>query len=126
MHLPAVSSPYSSSNSPPVKVARERRTLHGSRPLKRVTLGSSQEGKISDNDTNFRARRVRAYPIGLLVRVRLISGREIEGQVIRVETTALGTFLHVEFGDEVANVTAKQVIGFYDFCFLKAWMVRRF
>ena len=69
---------------------------------------------------------MRAYPIGVLVRVRLVSGREIEGYVIKVETTALGTFLHVEFGDEVANVTANQVIGFYDFCFLKAWMVKRF
>jgi len=85
-----------------------------------------REGKIGEKDSNFKARRVRAYPIGVLVRVRLVSGREIEGQVIKVETTALGTFLHVEFGDEVANVTAKQVIGFYDFCFLKAWMVRRF
>ena len=71
-------------------------------------------------------RRVRAYPIGVVVRVRMVSGRQIEGQVIKVETTALGTFLHVEFGEEVANVTANQVIGFYDFCLLKAWMVKRF
>jgi hypothetical protein len=85
-----------------------------------------QEGKISDKDSNFQARRVRTYPIGAVVKVRLVSGREIEGQVIKVETTALGTFLHVEFGDEVANVTERQVIGFYDFCLLKAWMVRRF
>ena len=56
----------------------------------------------------------------------MVSGRQIEGQVIKVETTALGTFLHVEFGEEVANVTANQVIGFYDFCLLKAWMVKRF
>jgi hypothetical protein len=89
-------------------------------------LESSREGKISDNNPNFKVKRVRAYPIGVLVRVRMISGREIEGQVIKVETTALGTFLHVEFGEEVAQVTSKQVIGYYDFCFLKAWMVRRF
>jgi hypothetical protein len=56
----------------------------------------------------------------------MISGREIEGQVIKVETTALGTFMHVEFGDEVAQVTGKQVVGFYDFCLMKAWMVRRY
>jgi hypothetical protein len=94
---------------------------------KRVEMSDrSREGKIGEQNSNFKVGRVRAYPIGVLVKVRLISGREIEGQVIKVETTALGTFLHVEFGDEVANVTAKQVIGFYDFCFLKAWMVRRF
>jgi hypothetical protein len=69
---------------------------------------------------------VRAYPIGVFVGVRLVSGREIEGQVIKVETTTLGTFLHVEFGEEVAQVTEKQIVGFYDFSFLKAWMVRRF
>jgi hypothetical protein len=95
-------------------------------PLRRVTLGCYQEGKISDKDSNFKLGRVRTYPIGAVVRVRLISGRETEGQVIKVETTALGTFMHVEFGEEVAHVTGKQVIGFYDFCFLKAWMVRRF
>ena len=85
-----------------------------------------QEGKINGKDSHFRVGRVRTYPIGTVVRVRLVSGREIEGQVIKVETTALGTFMHVEFEDEVANVTGKQVIGFYDFCLLKAWMVRRF
>ena len=85
-----------------------------------------RRAKISENDSNFKAGRVRAYPIGVVVRVKMVSGREIEGQVIKVETTALGKFLHVEFGEEVANVTAKQVIGFYEFCFLKAWMVRRF
>jgi hypothetical protein len=86
----------------------------------------SREGPIAEKDPNFKSRRIRAYPIGLLVRARLISGREIEGQVIKVETTALGTFLHVEFGDEVANLAANQVLGFYDFCFLKAWMIRRY
>jgi hypothetical protein len=86
------------------------------------------EGEIGERERNpnFKARRVRVYPIGVLVRVRLVSGREIEGQVIKVETMALGTFLHVEFGEEVANVTEKQVMGFYDFCLLKAWMVRRY
>ena len=85
-----------------------------------------QEGKIGEKDSNFKVGRVRTYPIGAVVRVRLISAREVEGQVIKVETTALGTFMHVEFGEEVAQVTGKQVIGFYDFCLLKAWMVRRF
>jgi hypothetical protein len=81
---------------------------------------------IGEKNSNFKARRARAYPIGVFVKVRMISGREIEGQVIKVETTAQGTFLHVEFGDEVANVTERQILGFYDFCFLKAWMLRRF
>lgn len=92
----------------------------------RGTLDRWWEGEISEKNSSFKVGRVRAYPIGVLVRVRLISGREIEGQVIKVETTALGTFLHVEFGEEVAQVTGKQVMGFYEFCFLKAWMVRRF
>src|SRR5579863_6142897 len=83
-------------------------------------------GEKNSNYSNYKVGRIRVYPIGVFVRVRMISGREIEGQVIKVETTALGTFLHVEFGDEVATVTAKQVTGFYDFCFLKVWMVRRF
>ena len=85
-----------------------------------------QEGKIGEKDSNFKVGRVRTYPIGAVVRVRLISAREVEGQGIKVETKALGTFMHVEFGDEVAQVTGKQVMGFYDFCLLKAWMVRRF
>jgi hypothetical protein len=50
----------------------------------------------------------------------MISGKEFDDRITRIETTALGTYLHVEFGDEVSNVTAKQIIGFYDFCFLKA------
>jgi hypothetical protein len=93
-----------------------------------AVVPGSREGEIGDGEKNpnFKMRRVRTYPIGVLVRVKLVSGREIEGQVIKVETTALGTFLHVEFGDEVANVTDRQVIGFYDFCMLKAWMVRRY
>lgn len=72
------------------------------------------------NSKNFQKFRPRSFPIGLFVRVRLISGYEIEAQVVKIETTALGTFLHVEFGQEVANVTSRQIIGFYDFCFLRA------
>jgi hypothetical protein len=65
--------------------------------------------------SSFQERRRSNYPIGVLVRVRLISGRDVEAQIVEIETTALGTFLHVEFGEEVANVTAGQVIGYYDF-----------
>jgi hypothetical protein len=65
---------------------------------------------------DFQERRRSNYPIGILVRVRLNSGREVEAQIVKIETTALGTFLHVEFGEEVVNVTAGQVIGYYDFC----------
>jgi hypothetical protein len=49
----------------------------------------------------------------------MMSGKEIDAQITRIETTALGTYLNVEFGDEVASVTAKQIIGFYDFCFFR-------
>jgi hypothetical protein len=73
-----------------------------------------------DRDQSFQRRRLESYPIGLVVLVRLISGREIEAQIVAIETTALGTFLHVEFGQEVANITSRQVLGFYDFCFLRA------
>jgi hypothetical protein len=76
--------------------------------------------KIVAAKFHFTNRRLSAYPIGLFVKVRMISGKEIEAQITRIETTARGTYLNVEFGDEVANVTASQVIGFYDFCFLKA------
>ncbi len=95
-------------------------------PLRVSHWVALRRARLASKDSNFKVGRVRTYPIGAVVRVRLISGREIEGQVIKVETTALGTFMHVEFGEEVAHVTGKQVIGFYDFCFLKAWMVRRF
>jgi hypothetical protein len=47
--------------------------------------------------------------------VRLVSGREIEAQIVKIEITVLGTFLHVEFDQEVANVTTRQILGFYDF-----------
>jgi hypothetical protein len=67
----------------------------------------------------FQERRLSTYPIGLIIRVLLWSGRQVEAQVIRIETTDLGTFLHVEFGEEAANITFNQIIGFYDFCFLK-------
>jgi exonuclease I len=49
----------------------------------------------------------------------MVSGKEIEAQITRIETTVLGTYLNVEFDDEVASITAKQIIGFYDFCFFK-------
>jgi hypothetical protein len=69
--------------------------------------------------STFREQRRSNYPAGLFVRVRLVSGHETDAQIIKIETTMLGTFLHVEFGEEVANVTAKQVVGYYDFCPLK-------
>jgi hypothetical protein len=59
------------------------------------------------------------YPIGLVVRIRMISGQELEGQVVKIKATALGEFLHVEYDDGVINVTSKQIIGFYDFCPLR-------
>lgn len=68
---------------------------------------------------SFQDRRRSNYPIGIFVRVRLISGREVEAQIVKIEITTLGTFLHVEFGEEVANVTARQVVGYYDFCPIK-------
>jgi hypothetical protein len=74
---------------------------------------------VEKKNPNFQEGRLSTYPIGLIIRVLLWSGRQVEAQVIRIETTALGTFLHVEFGEEVANITFNQIIGFYDFCFLK-------
>lgn len=59
------------------------------------------------------------YPIGVIVRVRMISGTELEGQVTKIETTTLGTFLHVEYDYGVINVTSKQILGYYDFSVLK-------
>jgi hypothetical protein len=61
---------------------------------------------------SFQECRLQTYPIGLIVRGLLWSGRQIEAQVIRIEISALGTFLHVEFGEEVANITFNQIIGF--------------
>jgi hypothetical protein len=52
---------------------------------------------------NFQERRLQTYPIGLIVRVLLWSGRVIVAQVIRAETTSLGTFLHVEFGESLTT-----------------------
>jgi hypothetical protein len=75
---------------------------------------------------SFQTRRLSSYPIGLVVSVRLVSGREIEAQVVRIETTALGTFLHVGYDQEVANVTSRQVLGFYDFCFIKTAKVKTY
>lgn len=74
---------------------------------------------VEKKHPGFQERKLPTYPIGLIIRVLLWSGRQVEAQVIRIETTALGTFLHVEFGEEVANITFNQIIGFYDFCFLK-------
>ena len=59
------------------------------------------------------------YPIGLVVRARLLSGLEVEGQITKVETTSLGTYLHFEFGEQVANITHRQIIGYYDFCVVR-------
>jgi hypothetical protein len=64
--------------------------------------------KIVAAKFHFTNRRLSAYPIGLFVKVRMISGKEIEAQITRIETTARGTYLKVEFGDEVASVTGKQ------------------
>jgi hypothetical protein len=75
--------------------------------------------KIVAGQPHFKNRRLPSYPIGLLVRIRMVSGKEIDAQITRIETTALGTYLKVEFDDEVASVTAKQIMGFYDFCFFK-------
>jgi hypothetical protein len=68
---------------------------------------------------SFQTRRLSSYPIGLIVRVRLVSGREIEGEIVKIEITVLGAFLHVEFDQEVANVTFRQILGFYDCCSVK-------
>jgi hypothetical protein len=75
---------------------------------------------MANGNSPFQERRLSKYPIGLIVRVRMISDREIEAKIVRIETTELGTFLHVEFDEEVANVTSKQILGFYDFCFIRA------
>jgi hypothetical protein len=69
--------------------------------------------------SSFQERRLSRYPIGLIVRVRMVSGRELEARIAKIETTELGTFLHVEFDEEVANIAARQILGFYDFCFIK-------
>ena len=37
----------------------------------------------------------------------MISGREIEARIAKIETKELGTSLHVGFDEEVANVTFK-------------------
>lgn len=75
---------------------------------------------------SFQTRRLSSYPIGLIVRVRLVSGREIEAQIVRIEITELGAFLHVEFDQEVANVTSRQIVGFYDFCSVKSLPARTY
>jgi hypothetical protein len=82
--------------------------------------------KIVAGQPRFRNRRLPSYPIGILVKVRMVSGKEIDAQITRIETTALVTYLNVEFDDEVANVTAKQILGFYDFCFFKGRRGKRY
>lgn len=77
-------------------------------------FGAMPQGKNS----RFQTRRLPSYPIGLIVRVHLVSGREVEAQIVKIETTVLGTFLHVEYDEEVANVTSRQILGFYNFCLI--------
>lgn len=92
-------------------------------------LGSAitkRSAVLKKTKSPFQTRRLPSYPVGLIVRVRLISGREIEAQVTKIETSALGTFLHVEFDQEVANVTSRQILGFYDFCFIKTSRVKTY
>jgi hypothetical protein len=64
---------------------------------------------------SFQSSTPKKFPIGLLVRVRMVAGTELEGIVIKIETTGLGTFLHIEYDDGVINVTRRQIIGYYDF-----------
>jgi hypothetical protein len=77
------------------------------------------------NLPNFATRRLHSYPVGAIVGVKMVSGREIEGQIVRIEITAAGVFHHVEFGEEVATITRRQIIGFYDFCFIWSWAINR-
>ena len=81
---------------------------------------------IRSDSPNFATRRLHFYPIGVIVRVRMVSGREIEGLIIRIEITAAGAFHHIEFGEEIVTVTKRQIIGFYDFCFLKATFFNKY
>jgi hypothetical protein len=80
----------------------------------RANLAVSLDSAMQTNP--FQNKKRGKYPIGLVVKVRMISGTELEGQIIKIETTALGTFLHVEYDDGVINVTSKQILDFYDFC----------
>jgi hypothetical protein len=66
----------------------------------------------------FQRRKRALYPLGLVVQARLLSGREVEGRITRIEKTSLGDYLCFEFEDETANITSRQILGFYDFCFL--------
>jgi hypothetical protein len=96
------------------------------RMMNKPSSNRMSELRRATTNTSFRARRLKCYPIGLFVKVRMISGIEIEAQISKIETTALGTFLHVEFDQQVANVTGQQILGFYDFCFVKKRMVRSY
>jgi hypothetical protein len=82
--------------------------------------------KIVAEQPHIRNRRTSSYPIGLFVKVRMASGKETDAQITRIETTALGTYLNVEFDDEVASVTVKQIIGCYDFCFFRGRPGKRY
>jgi hypothetical protein len=72
----------------------------------------------------FQSHKRAVYPVGLVARARLASGREVEGQITRIENTSLGNYLRFEFDEEVANITPRQIVGFYDFCFLGARRMR--
>jgi hypothetical protein len=69
-------------------------------------------------DPGFSKRKRPTYPLGLVVRVQLVSGRQVEGRITNIQPTSLGIYFRVEFGQEVASITVRQVLGFYDFCFL--------
>jgi hypothetical protein len=41
--------------------------------------------KIVAGQPHFRNRRTSSYPIGLFVKVRVVSGKEIEAQITRID-----------------------------------------
>lgn len=87
-----------------------RSTQHWHEVYSPGSVDHSMGSKVAKAETsNFVSRRVSSYPIGVIVRARVVSGIEIEAQITKIETTALGRFLHVEYGDEVANITARQI-----------------
>jgi hypothetical protein len=102
------------------EVLHSRRLLNTKTRALQGSVAYSMESKVAQTETsNFVSRKASSYPIGIFVRARMVSGMEIEAQITKIETTALGRFLRVEYGEEAANITARQVLGFYDFCFLK-------
>jgi len=66
-------------------------------------------------------QRLSFYPLGLIARVHLVSGRKIEAQIVKIETTVLGAFLHIEHDEEVANVTCKFLFLTQTYINLKKW-----